>query len=88
MYYVYVIFSPNHNVYYKGFTEDVKRRLNEHNSDMSTYSSNKGPWELVVVEMYQSKQMALKREKSLKKCKKNYFIWLSKQSSNIVNDFR
>lgn len=88
MYYVYIIHSPARNLFYKGYTADVKLRLSQHNQNQSQYTSNKGPWELFVVERYETKRSALHREKSLKGCKREYFLWLSQQASNIVDDFR
>jgi predicted GIY-YIG superfamily endonuclease len=47
MYYVYIIYSKNFDVYYKGFSENVAQRLLYHNENRSRYTSNKGIWELV-----------------------------------------
>ncbi|MFM7234383.1 MAG: GIY-YIG nuclease family protein, partial [Flavobacteriales bacterium] len=86
MYFVYVLFSPSCNLYYKGFSEDVRKRLLEHNGDMSRYTAGKGPWELIVVERYATKREALIREKSLKRCKSDYFEWLRGRPQNILNN--
>ncbi len=67
MYYVYIIYSTSHDVYYKGSSEDPLRRLEEHNSDKSRYTSGKGPWELVYTEQLPTKRDALIREKQMKK---------------------
>ena len=45
-YTVYIICNPQ-KIYYKGFTSDVLRRLEEHNSSIGKYTSEKGPWTLV-----------------------------------------
>jgi putative endonuclease len=52
MYYVYVLHSASYGLYYKGFTQDVERRLSEHNRDKSRYTSGKGPWELLILEVF------------------------------------
>jgi len=54
------------SIYY-GFTSDLKRRLNEHNSDGSPFTKNKGKWQLVYYEAYKSKKDAQDREKMLKR---------------------
>ncbi|PIR95568.1 excinuclease ABC subunit C [Candidatus Falkowbacteria bacterium CG10_big_fil_rev_8_21_14_0_10_37_18] len=66
MYYVYVIRNLKSFSIYYGYTDDLKRRLSEHNSDGSTFTSNKGKWELIYYESYKSKKDAQTREKMLK----------------------
>ncbi|MBK7852184.1 MAG: GIY-YIG nuclease family protein [Bacteroidetes bacterium] len=67
MFFVYIIYSSSHDVYYKGVSEEPLRRLEEHNSDRSRYTSGKGPWELVYTEQLPTKRDALIREKQIKK---------------------
>ena len=57
-YTVYIICNPQ-KVYYKGFTSDVLRRLEEHNSSIGKYTSEKGPWTLVFKHSFISKSAAL-----------------------------
>ena len=84
MFYVYILKSRIDGTYYKGFTEDYAKRLDEHNNGLSKYTSNKMPWDLIYVEIHQTKAEALIREKKLKRCKKDYFEWLTTQKSNIL----
>jgi putative endonuclease len=84
MFYVYIIKSLKDGTYYKGFTEDYKKRLEEHNSGLSSFTSGKLPWQLIYVEAHSTKKDALIREKKLKKCKSDYFEWLALQNSNIL----
>lgn len=67
MFFVYIIYSSSHDVYYKGVLEEPLRRLEEHNSDRSRYTSGKGPWELVYTVQLPTKRDALIREKQIKK---------------------
>ena len=83
-YYVYILRSLNDGSYYKGYTQDYQKRLLEHNSGQSRYTSGKGPWELIYVEIHQSKSKALIRERKLKRCKADYFEWLKSQPTNIL----
>jgi len=83
-YFIYIIYSVSHNVYYKGFSEDVERRLQFHNDNRSKYTSNKGPWVLVYTESFENKTEALKREKILKKQNRKYIEWLISQNAKHV----
>jgi len=67
-YFVYIIYSPKYDKYYKGFTENPHKRLWEHNQGLSRYTSHFTPWLLVFLEEFNEKKQALKRERGLKKC--------------------
>src|SRR5690606_20318815 len=66
-YYVYIIYSATHDLYYKGYTSNLEIRLLQHNNHESRYTAEKAPWELVFIQSFSSKTEALKRERSLKK---------------------
>ena len=51
---------------YIGFTTDLTRRLEEHNSGASAATAPRRPFELVFCEHYRSKTDALRREVYLK----------------------
>jgi putative endonuclease len=85
MWYVYILKSTLDNTYYKGISQNYVRRLEEHNAGLSSYTSRKRPWILLHVETQPDKKSALIRERKLKKCKREYFEWLSKQPKNILN---
>ena len=82
-YYVYILQSLKDNTFYKGYTNDYVKRLEEHNAGNSRYTSNKTPWKLVYVEECKDKTTALKREISLKKANMDYLRWLINQDSNL-----
>jgi putative endonuclease len=65
-YCVYILQSLYDGSYYIGFSTDVDRRLDEHNSGNSKYTRTKVPWKVVYTEEHESKMKALKREKFLK----------------------
>jgi putative endonuclease len=69
MYYVYIIYSKDFDVYYKGFSENVAQRLLYHNENRSRYTSNKGIWKLVYskAKAFETKKEALIEELRLKK---------------------
>jgi putative endonuclease len=85
MYYVYVLYSVSCRIYYKGYTENISKRLFEHNHDLSRFTAGKGPWELIILERYSTKREALAREKSLKRCKSEYFEWLRCQRRDGIH---
>jgi putative endonuclease len=66
MHYVYLIKSLKHGQIYTGYTSDLRRRFDEHNSGLSKYTSRGIPWRLIYYEAYLSKEEALHRERSLK----------------------
>ena len=66
MYYVYVLKSKVDGTTYIGYTEDVEKRLKEHNSGGTKSIKHKIPLELVYTEEYESKTEARKRELRLK----------------------
>ena len=66
MYWVYIL--KNHEgIYYKGYTTDLDKRLIEHNSGLSRYTSNKGPWLIVYSKIFENKKEALIEEKRIKR---------------------
>jgi putative endonuclease len=65
-FYVYVLQSLSYNTYYIGSTENVERRLHEHNSGKGRYTSGRRPWRLAYKEEYPCRREAIKREHALK----------------------
>ena len=66
MYYVYIIQSESSGRYYTGFTDNLERRLEEHNNGDSPSTRNKGPWKLAHQEPFQTRSEAMKREYEIK----------------------
>ncbi|MFZ5559691.1 MAG: GIY-YIG nuclease family protein [Patescibacteria group bacterium] len=72
MYYVYLLRNRTGKIYL-GYTNDLRRRLKEHNSRSGgKYTKNKGPFELIYYEAYKSINDAERREDNLKLHKKAY----------------
>ncbi|MFN7675835.1 GIY-YIG nuclease family protein [Flavobacterium sp.] len=67
MFYVYILYSKSSNLYYKGFTTDLIKRLENHLSGKSKYTSTKTDWILVYSKEFEIKKEALIEEKRLKK---------------------
>ncbi|MES2545493.1 MAG: GIY-YIG nuclease family protein [Bacteroidota bacterium] len=70
MFYVYILFSQSYNIYYKGFSTNISKRIEYHNSGKSPYTSKTTDWELVYMNEFETKKGALIEEKRLKKLNK------------------
>ena len=66
MYYVYVLRSLKNGRYYTGSTDDLDRRLNEHNTGQSNYTRLTRPFERVYSESFETRSEAVRRERYLK----------------------
>jgi len=66
MFYVYILQSQKDKSYYTGTTEDLKRRIKEHNQHLAEYSKTKAPFELVWFCVFKNNRKALDFEKYLK----------------------
>ena len=66
MHYVYLIKSVNQGMLYVGCTNDLNKRIEQHNDGDSFFTKRYLPWKLVYFEGYRSKSDAYGREKSLK----------------------
>ena len=73
MIYVYVL-SNEQGLFYTGCTTDLKKRLAEHNSGMSTYTRGKGPYTLLYYEACLDSNDAFAREKYLKSGPGKHYI--------------
>jgi putative endonuclease len=67
MCYVYVVFSVALNKYYVGVSDNVSRRLNEHNSGKGKFTSAGTPWILIKEFLCRDRKEALSLENKIKK---------------------
>ena len=76
MFCVYILYSEKSGKYYVGSTDDVQRRLIEHNElSENSYTSKFRPWKLMAFyEVGESRSLALKIEKHIKKQKSKTYI--------------
>lgn len=72
MYYIYILKSLKSNKLYIGYTNNLIRRLGEHNSGLSFETKKYKPWELLYLEGYANINDAKDREKKLKQFGKVY----------------
>lgn len=66
MYFVYILQSQKDKSYYTGITQDINKRIREHNQKTSKYSSTKSPFNLKWYCVFNEKEKASKFEKYIK----------------------
>ena len=69
MFTVYILKSVTTGRFYVGCTNNVNRRLEEHNKNKTRSTKNKGPFELIHQENYNSLSEGRKREQIIKSYK-------------------
>lgn len=65
-YYVYVLQSVKNQEIYIGYTVDLRKRLQDHNSGLNFSTKPYRPWQIIHFEAYRNKEDAKRREKYLK----------------------
>lgn len=65
-YTVYVLHSFRNGWLYIGLTDNLRRRLKQHNRGYERATRGKGPFEVIYTESFESRQEARTREKQLK----------------------
>jgi len=66
MHFVYILQSLKNKSFYIGCTNNLKKRIWEHNNEKSYHTKKYAPWRLVYFEGFISKIDAYNREKALK----------------------
>jgi len=76
-YYVYILASKIRSTLYIGLTSDLQRRIYEHKTGIvKGFTKKYGVNKLMYFETFQSVEEAIKREKNLKKWKREWKIRL------------
>ena len=81
VYYVYLIktLSGYLNKSYVGYTNNISKRLNKHNSNQGAKSTKGYQWELIFKKKFYSKKKALSFEYKLKKDRKERLKIINEQ---------
>lgn len=66
MFYVYCLESEKCDELYFGYTNDLKRRVKEHNQKLNFSTKRYVPWKLIYYEACLNEEDAKRREKYLK----------------------
>lgn len=72
MYFVYILKSQSHKALYIGYTNNIGKRIKEHNAGLSPATKRYAPWRPVYLEGYANKEDAKNREEKLKQFGKVY----------------
>lgn len=79
MYFTYVISSLNKKYIYVGISNNVNRRLNEHNIGYNKTTKPYRPFEIILIEEFKTRKEARTMEKYLKSgCGKEFLKTLKK----------
>ena len=86
MFYVYLIISEKYKKIktYVGYTNNLKKRLNKHNSNKGAKSTRGRIWKVIFKKKFETKKLALKYEYFLKKNR----LLRSKIKNKYVNKTR
>ena len=66
MFYAYVLKSIDHDFFYKGHCQDLDKRLNQHNSEITVSIRPYIPFKIIYTEEFATEQEAIVREKYFK----------------------
>jgi len=82
-YYTYILYNIENDKFYIGQTNNLVRRVKEHNSNKSIYTAKyQGKWRLVYYKIHDLRVESMKQEKDLKKQKnKNFYKKFVKNNS-------
>ena len=67
MFYVYILYSSSLERYYVGSTDNVEKRLNQHNSGRGNFTSKGCPWTLISKFECKERSEAMRLEIQIKK---------------------
>jgi putative endonuclease len=73
-YFTYIIKSQRNGKYYVGSSDDVQRRLQDHNWSRTPSTKTGIPWKLVYFEKYDTRSEAMTREYEIKAKKSKSYI--------------
>jgi putative endonuclease len=73
-FYFYVLQSETSGRFYTGHTENLSKRIFEHNNQRTPSTKNRGPWVLFHSEEYPTRSDAARREREVKRMKSRGYI--------------
>ena len=74
LFYTYILFSEKLNKYYVGSTNDLARRLSDHNRGKTAFTKTGMPWIMQYAESFGTRKDAVSREMEIKKRKDRSYI--------------
>ncbi|MGH9774183.1 MAG: GIY-YIG nuclease family protein [Candidatus Acidiferrales bacterium] len=73
-FFTYILRSKSTGRFYVGHTENLQKRVFEHNNDRTVSIKNRGPWELAYSEEFTTRLDAIQRERQIKNMKSHAWI--------------
>jgi putative endonuclease len=67
MYITYILYSNKIDRYYTGHTENLERRMEEHNRGKTPFMSRGIPWKVMYQKEFGTRKEAMKHEEFIKK---------------------
>ncbi|KAB8153530.1 excinuclease ABC subunit C [Kordia sp. TARA_039_SRF] len=84
-FYCYILSNKNRSVLYIGYTNNLKRRLNEHKKGTATLFTKKySVCDLIYFEVFDDMKLAKRREKQLKNWHKDWKWNLVKSKNELL----
>ncbi len=74
MFYTYIIYSGKLDRYYIGSTDNLEKRLADHNNSRSTYTKRGKPWILKWSKAFETRTEAIEEEMRIKRKKSRKYI--------------
>ena len=91
MFYNYVLMSEMNGELYIGFTNDLRKRLQEHNQGLNFSTKRYIPWKVIYYEACLDKDDAVRRERYLKTTQGSRLVkrrlkeYIYKSRKNLTN---
>ena len=73
-FHTYILQSQSTGAFYIGHTENLTKRIFEHNNNRTRSIKNRGPWKLFHSEVFGTRSEAARRERYIKRMKSRTFI--------------
>ena len=69
MYYAYIIKSRKNHRFYIGSTQDIKKRIRQHQQGQTKILKNQGSFDIILLEQFATRAEAFQRERQIKSYK-------------------
>ncbi|MBL7711719.1 MAG: GIY-YIG nuclease family protein [Chitinophagaceae bacterium] len=84
MFFVFILYSASLQKFYAGFTADMERRIEEHNTGKGKYTSKGILWRIVTVFETKSRAEAIQLEARIKK--RGIYRYLNDKGISLPDD--
>jgi putative endonuclease len=73
-YYSYVVYSRETGVFYYGYTDNLEKAIQMHDSNLIPPTKDKGPWTLMFTEEYDNRMGAIRQSRFYRSVKGQRFM--------------